>query len=161
MVKLLYIIILSLIVSNCTVKKVVKYHGVPFLKKKQELLKINESNKNDILNILGSPSTRSKFDNDLWIYIEQNQSQSQLKNLGKLNISKNNILVLELNNYGILKKKQFLNKKDMKKIVSVKETTETGFTKNSFIYDFLSSMRQKINDPLGVRAKKRKEINQR
>ena len=138
-----------------------KYHGVPFLKKKQELLKINESNKNDILNILGSPSTRSKFDNDLWIYIEQNQSQSQLKNLGKMNISKNNILVLELNNYGILKKKQFLNQKDMKKIATVKETTETGFTKNSFIYDFLSSMRQKINDPLGVRAKKRKEINQR
>ena len=161
MVKLLYIIILSLTVSNCSIKKVVKYHGVPFLKKKQELLKINESNKNDILNILGSPSTRSKFDNDLWIYIEQNQSQSQLKNLGKMNISKNNILVLELNNYGILKKKQFLNQKDMKKLAPVEETTETGFTKNSFIYDFLSSMRQKINDPLGVRAKKRKKINKR
>ena len=161
MIKILYIIFLSLIVTNCSIKKVVKYHGVPYLEKKQELLKINKTNKNDILNLLGSPSTRSKFDNDLWIYIEQNQSQSQLKNLGKMNISKNNILVLELDNYGILKEKKFLNQKDMEQLVTIKETTETGFTKNSFIYDFFSSMRQKINDPLGVRAKKRKKINQR
>ena len=39
--------------------------------------------------------------------------------------------------------------------------TDAKYSKKSFIYDFLSSMRQKINDPLGVRAKKRKEINQR
>ena len=38
---------------------------------------------------------------------------------------------------------------------------EAGFQRNSFIYDFMSSMRQKINDPLGQRAKKRKEITQR
>ena len=49
----------------------------------------------------------------------------------------------------------------MEKIKIVKETTEAGFKRNSFIYEFLSSMRQKIDDPLGQRAKKRKEINQR
>ena len=41
------------------------------------------------------------------------------------------------------------------------EVSEVSYEKNSFIYDFMSSMRQKINDPLGVRAKKRKEISQR
>ena len=161
MIKILYIIFLSLIVANCSFKKVVKHHGVPFLEKKQALLKVNETNKNDIKMILGNPSTKSKFDNDVWIYIERKQTQSELKNLGRMKIYKNDVLVIELNDYGILKKKNFYNLDDMENIKIVEATTEAGFRKKSFIYDFMSSMRQKINDPLGQRAKRRKEINQR
>ena len=161
MTKILYIIFLSLIVANCSFKKVVKHHGVPFLEKKQESLVVNKSNKKDIREILGSPSTTSKFDNDVWIYIERKQTQSALKNLGKMKIFKNDVLVLEIDNYGILKKKEFFNKDDMEKIKIVKSTTQSTFNRDSFIYNFMSSMRQKINDPLGQRAKKRKEINQR
>ena len=139
----------------------VKHHGVPFLDKKQTKLIVNKSNTNDIKNILGNPSTKSKFDNDVWIYIERKQSQSKLKNLGKMVIYKNNVLVLEIDNSGILKKKELYNMKDMENIKVVKETTEEGFRKNSFIYSFMSSMRQKINDPLGQRAKNREKINQR
>ena len=159
--KILYIISLFLIVTNCSFKKVVDHHGVPFLEKKQALLIVNKANKNDIKKILGNPSTKSKFDNDVWIYIERKQTQSELKNLGRMKIFKNDVLVLELDNYGVLKKKEFYNKDDMKNIKVVEATTEAGFKKNSFIYDFMSSMRQKINDPLGQRAKKRKEISQR
>ena len=161
MYKTLYIIFFSLIVTNCSFKPVVKHHGVPFLEKKQASLIVNKSNKNDIINILGNPSTKSKFDNDLWIYIEMQQTQSKLKNLGRMKIFKNNILVLEMDNYGILKKKDFYNKDDMEDIKIAMETTESGFKKNSFIYEFMSSMRQKINDPLGQRDKKRKEIRKR
>ena len=140
----------------------VKHHGVPFLEKKQISLITDESNINDIKRILGNPSTKSKFDNDVWIYIERKQTQSKLSNLGRMKIYKNDILVLEINQYGILKKKSFYNIDDMQKIKIAEETTEAGFRKNSFIYDFMSSMRQKINDPLGQRAKKRKKIiNQR
>ena len=160
MFKILYIIIFSIIVANCSFKPVVKHHGVPFLEKKQSSLVVNVSNKNDIKEILGLPSTKSKFDNDVWIYIERKQTQSNIKNLGKMKIFQNNVLVLELDNYGILKKKKFYNKDDMENIKIVSNTTEAGFRKNSFIYDFMSSMRQKINDPLGQRAKKRKQINQ-
>ena len=78
-----------------------------------------------------------------------------------MKIFKNDVLVLELDKYGILKKKNFYNQKDMNKLKVTKATTEKGFKKNTFIYEFMSSMRQKINDPLGQRAKKRKEINQR
>ena len=159
MQKILYIIFISLIVTNCSFKKVVKHHGVPFLEKKQTLLVINKTNVNDIRKVLGSPSTTSKFDNDIWIYIERKQTQSQLKNLGRMKIYKNNVLVLEIDNRGILKKKNFYNKDDMQKLKIVEATTETGFQKNSFIYNFMSSMRQKINDPLGQRAKKRREAN--
>ena len=161
MIKILYIIFLSLIVSNCSFKKVVKHHGVPFLEKKQKLLVVNTTNKNDIIKILGNPSTTSKFDNDVWIYIERKQTQSKLKNLGRMKIYKNDVLVIEIDDYGILKKKEFFNKDDMQNIEVVEATTEVGFKRNSFIYNFMSSMRQKINDPLGQRAKKRKEISQR
>ena len=134
---------------------------MPFLEKKQSLLIVNKSNKNDIQQILGIPSTKSKFDNDVWIYIERKQTQSELKNLGRMRIITNDVLVLEINNYGLLTKKTFYNKDDMNKIKIVEDTTESGFKKNSFIYDFMSSLRQKINDPLNTRAKKRKDINQR
>ena len=161
MFKILYIFLLSLIVSSCSIKPVVKHHGVPFLEKKQESLIINKSNKNDINELLGQPSTKSKFDNDVWIYIERKLTQSNLINLGKMKIDKNNVLVLEINDYGILKQKSFYNKDNMKTLKIVEETTDIGFRKKTFIYDFLASMRQKINDPLGQRAKKRKEISQR
>ncbi len=150
-----------MIVTNCSFKKVVKHHGVSFLEKKQKNLIINETNKNEIIDLLGSPSTKSKFNNDVWIYIERKQTQSRLKNLGRMKIYKNDVLVLEIDGYGLLKKKDFYNLNDMKKINIVKNTTEGNITKNSFIYEFMSSMRQKMNDPLGVRAKKREEISQR
>ena len=152
---------MSLIVSNCSFKPVIKHHGVPFLEKKQESLIVNKSNKNDITNILGNPSTKSKFNNDIWIYIERKQTQSKIKNLGKMKIYKNDVLVLEIDNYGILNKKQFYNKDNMENIKISEATTQAGFKKNSFIYEFLSSMRQKIDDPLGQRAKKRKELRKR
>ena len=131
------------------------------MEKKQNLLIVNKANKNDIIKSLGNPSTTSKFDNDVWIYIERKQTQSKLKNFGKMKIFKNDVLVLEIDNHGVLKNKIFYNKDDMKNIKIAESTTQSGFKKNSFIYEFMSSMRQKIDDPLGKRAKKRQEIMKR
>jgi len=161
MIRILYIIFLSIIVSNCAFKQVVKHHGIPFLEKKQSSLIVNKTNKNDIMKILGNPSTKSKFDNDIWIYIERKQTQSKLTNLGKMKIYKNDILVLEIDKFGILKKKEFYNKDDMKNLKIVKATTDSGFKRNNFIYNFMSSMRQKINDPLNKRVENQKKISQR
>ena len=161
MIRILYIIFLSIIVSNCAFKEVVKHHGIPFLEKKQSSLIVNKTNKNEIIKILGNPSTKSKFDNDIWIYIERKQTQSKLTNLGKMKIYKNDILVLEIDKFGILKKKEFYNKDDMKNLKIVKATTESGFKRNNFIYNFMSSMRQKINDPLNKRVENQKKISQR
>ena len=161
MYKYFLVIIASVILSNCSIKKAVNHHGVHFLEKKQENLIINSSNKNDVTKILGTPLTKSKFDNDLWIYIERKESNSGLLKLGKSQLIKNDVLIIEIDNYGILLNKTFYNMDDMNNIKFVDATTSTEFKKNSFIYNFLSSMRQKINDPLGVRAKKREEIRQR
>jgi len=142
-------------------KQVVKHHGVPNLEKKQKTLIVNSSNKNDIIKILGQPSSKSKFDNDTWIYIERKQTQSKLKNLGRMKIYKNDVLVLDIDKYGILKNKEFYNLQDMNNLNIVRSKTQAGYNRNSFIYNFMSSMRQKINDPLGQRAKKREKIRQR
>ena len=131
--KILYIIFISFILANCSFKPVVQHHGVPFLEKKQAELKVNESNKNDIEKLLGKPSTKSKFDNDVWNYIERKRTQSKFTNFGKMKIFRNDVLVLEISNSGILKNKQFFNKDDMKNIKLVEATTESGFKRNSFI----------------------------
>ena len=157
--KILLLIIFLLIV-NCKFNKVVDNHGVHYLDIKQKSLIINKSNKNDIILLLGPPSTKSKFDNDLWIYIERKKTRSSLLKLGKKKLLANNVLLLEINNKGLLAKKELLDISDMKKINFVNEETDISYSKKSFVYDFLSSMRQKVNDPLGIRAKKRKKINQ-
>ena len=161
MSKFFLILISITLLTNCSFKKVDKHHGVPFLEEKQKLLVVNKTNKNEIRKILGSPSTTSKFNNDIWIYMERKLTQSELKNLGRMKLIKNDVLVLEIDNRGILNNKSFYNKDDMENVKMVEATTEDGFRKKTFIYDFMSSMRQKINDPLGMRAKKRRELNQR
>ena len=159
--KILYIFLILITVTNCAPKKVVKHHGVPFLEKKQNSLVLNESNKNDVIKILGNPSTKSFFDDNIWIYIERKQTQSELINLGKMEIYKNDVLVVEFDDLGILKNKKLNDINKMENIIIAKETTENVNKNKSFLYDFMSSMRQKINDPLGQRAKNRRELNQR
>ena len=123
------------------------------LEKKQNELSINQSNTNDIRSILGPPSTQSMFDNDLWIFIEREIEKEKILKLSKEKLIKNNVLILEINNQGLLVKKTFLNMNDMNNIKLSLLNTKNQYNKNSFIYDFLSSMRQKINDPLGKRKK--------
>ncbi|MDC0404470.1 outer membrane protein assembly factor BamE, partial [Candidatus Pelagibacter sp.] len=139
--------------SACTLKKVENHHGVHFLDKKQKKLTVNQSNKNDILKLLGSPSTKSTFENDLWIYIERKTNNSSLLKFGNKKILVNNVLLLEINNMGLLASKEFLDLKNMQDLKFAKQTTENQYKKNTFVYDFLSSLRQKINDPLGKRKK--------
>ena len=152
MKKFFLFFIFFVIITHCTLNKVIKHHGVHFLEKKQEKLVIKDTNKNDIISILGPPSTSSTFDNDLWIYIERNTSSSRLSKLGKRKLLTNNVLVLEIDNRGILVEKIFLNKDDMEKIEFSEDSIEMSLLKRSFVYDFLSSVRQKINDPLNKRG---------
>jgi len=156
MKKILFIIISFLIISNCTINKVIKHHGVHFLEKKHEKLTLNNSNKNDIIELLGPPSTKGTFDKDLWIYIKRNTSSSRLTKLGKKKLITNNVLVLELDNKGILVEKIFLNKDNMQDVKFSESFTKMSFKKKSFVYDFLSSIRKKINDPLGKKKIKSK-----
>lgn len=138
-----------ILLASCTLNKVVKHHGVHNLEQKQTKLKINQTNKNDIINLIGPPSTKSTFDNDVYIYIERKTSGSKLVKLGKKKLIKNDVLVLEIDSKGILLAKNFYNKDEMNNIRFDDDVTSINYSKKSFIYNFLSSVRQKIDDPLG------------
>ena len=148
------LLIIFVFVANCKFDKIVNSHGVHYLDKKQKELIVQFSNKNDIIQLLGPPATKSKFNNDLWIYIERKKTRSTLLKFGKKKIFANNVLLLEIDNRGLLAKKDFFDINDMKKINFSDSKTENTESKKSFVYDFLSSMRQRMNDPLGVRRKK-------
>ena len=145
----IYYIILLLFFNNCSINKVVHHHGVHNLEKKQEKLIISQTNKNDVISLMGPPSTKSTFDTDILIYIERKTSSSKLTKLGKKKLLLNNVLVLEIDNKGMLVDKSFYNKDDMKNIDFIKDETTVSYSKRSFIYNFLASLRQKVNDPLG------------
>ena len=149
----IYFIIIFLCIANCTFNKAIKHHGVNFLEKKQEKLILKTTNKNDIVRILGPASTKSTFDNDVWIYIERKTTTKKLFKLAKKKILVNNVLVLEIDSYGLLVKKEFYNMEKMNDLDFSKRETKNVYSKKSFVYDFMSSMRQKLNDPLGKRKK--------
>jgi outer membrane protein assembly factor BamE (lipoprotein component of BamABCDE complex) len=146
MIKVLYIFFIILVATSCSVKPIDNYHGVAFLEKKQKELLINKSNKNDIIKILGSPSTESILEDDLWIYIENRKSKSSILKLGKEIVLTSNVLVLEIDKKGILKSKKFFNIDDQNELSFNKTETATS-DKDSFIYGVISSLKQKIDSP--------------
>ena len=141
------VILIFLLLSNCNRNPVINTHGVPFLDIKQKNLIIQETNKNDVKKVLGHPSTVAIFDNSIWIYIERTRTRGKLLKFGQNITSKNNVLALEFNEYGILIRKNFYNKSQINKINFTKDTTATVSRESKFIYNFLSSLRQKINKP--------------
>ena len=149
------ILILTLFfLASCSLNKVVQHHGVHNLENKQAKLKINSTNKNDIIKFIGPPSTKSTFDNDVYIYIERKTSSSKLSKLGKRKLLTNNVLVLEIDNTGVLLSKKFYNKDDMTNLKFDEAQTSINYSKKSFVYNFLYSLRQKIDDPLGKKRQK-------
>ena len=152
-IKFIRLLIILIFITSCSLNKVIKKHGVRNLEEKQAKLIIEKTNKNDIQKILGPPSTKSTFDNDVWIFIEREISNEKLIKLGKEKLITNNVLILEINSNGQLIDKKFYDMNDMNEIKLSSMKTENKYGKKSFVYDFLSSMRQKINDPLGKRKK--------
>tara|TARA_B100000780_G_C21022603_1_gene409871 strand:+ start:503 stop:973 length:471 start_codon:yes stop_codon:yes gene_type:complete len=148
--KIILLLSIFFIFANCSLNKVVKHHGVNFLEIKNKKLIINQSNVNDITDILGPPITKSSFDENILIYIEKKSSSSKLSKLGKKKLLINNVLILKTNNRGLLISKKLYKKENMNDLVFEKRTTQKIDSRgDQFIYNFLASLRQKINDPLG------------
>ena len=146
MKKYIYLLFIVLFfITACQQKEVTRTHGIAYLEKREKLIVVNKSNKNDTVNVLGQPSTKGMTDDNLWIYIERTTARKSLFKLGRNYLKKNNVLVLEFDKYGILTKKEFYNKKKMEKISFAKNITENEIRKENFIQGFLSSVRQKMN----------------
>lgn len=130
--------------TACQREPVYKTHGIAYLEKREKLIKVNESNKNDIINVLGTPATKGMADENLWIYIERTRTRGKLLKLGRNVMLKNNILVLEFDRYGVLASKELYDKNKMNELNFNKNVTTFEGKKENFIYSFLSSVRQKM-----------------
>ena len=142
--KSLILIILITILSNCQLKDPIKGHGINFLKNRSEKISINKSNKNDVINVLGNPHTKSIDDENLWFYFDRKLSSGKLVKFGDMNLLENNVLILYFDKYGIVTKKEFFSKEDMKKIKYSEMKTNNPVTQDSFVTSFLQSVRQKM-----------------
>jgi len=131
-------------ILGCSRQELVKTHGVAYLNKREKLIIVNETNKNDTISILGQPSTKGMINDNLWIYIERTRNRGKLLKLGRNYLKKNNVLILEFDKYGIISRKEFYDKGQMNDIKFAKNTTENELRKENFIYSFLSSVRQKM-----------------
>ena len=133
--------------------KVSNYHGVKRLESKYNEIKVNISNKNDLINIIGPPSSISEFDENKWFYIERLKTNQSLIKLGTQKIKKNNVLIVKLNNFGILESKELLDLNNMNDVKYLKKITQKDFKNDNFLYGVFSSLREKINAPAKNRSK--------
>ena len=153
--KYLFLLFIIFIV-NCSGNKVSNYHGVKLLDKKINEIEINITNKNDLIKLIGNPSTISDFDKNTWYYFERLKTNQSLIKLGNQKIKKNNILIVNLDDYGIVKNKRLLNIDNMNDVKKLSTITEKDFENNDILYGVFSSLREKINAPARKRAKSRK-----
>lgn len=115
-----------------------------YLENRQVLLKVNISNKNDVLQMLGQPHSKSIKEKNTWIYIERTKTKGKMHKLGKDVLVNNNVLVVKFDKYGVLQEKLFYDKNDMKDYKFAKAETENEINRGSFIQSFLQSLRQKM-----------------
>ena len=144
--KYISLIFLFFFTLNCSINKVSNTHGFRFLEKKYDEILINKTNKNDIRNSIGPPSSISKF-GDTWFYIERRKTNQSLFKLGKKKITSNNIIILEFNNMGIVSKKKLLDLSNMNDLKIAEKMTEKKFSQDNMIYNVLTTLREKINAP--------------
>ena len=145
----IFIIILAIFLTGCKLNKVVNHHGIHNLEAKSQELLINQTNINQIKSLLGPPSSTSYFDEDILIYLERKTSNSKLLKLGKKKLIANNVLLLEVDNRGMLINKEFLDQDDLNKLKFTNKTTKTITDQESFVFKALSGVITKIDDPLG------------
>ena len=82
------ILIFLIIISACQRNEVLKTHGISYLDKREKLLTVNQSNKNDTIKIMGQPATKGLNDENLWIYIERTKTRGNLLKMGKSYLKK-------------------------------------------------------------------------
>ncbi len=144
--KKIIIYCLLLLTLSCSINKVSKTHGFRHIENKYDKILLNTSNKNDVRRLIGPPSSISDFNNS-WIYIERKKTNQDLFKLGKKKISKNNILILDFNDRGILTYKKLLDINDMKEIKFAQKNTSKKYEQDNLVYNLLSTLREKINAP--------------
>ena len=135
---------LTVFLSNCQKNRVIKTHGIFYLQNRAVLLKVQTSNRNVVIKILGKPHSESIHEQNTWIYIERSRTKGKLIKLGRNVLLNNNVLVLKFDKYGILEEKLFYDKKEMNKYKFAKAETKNIVRRGTFVQSFVNSLRQKM-----------------
>ena len=135
-----YILVFFFILSCTTIDEL---HGIDNLKIKSESLQVDNTNTNDVLNLIGPPQNIGINNNNIWFYHEVHQTRNKY---GTKIITDNNTLRLEFNDLGILKKVDFLDKKSLSKNPFDEASTISLGKDSSFLSSFLASMRQRAKN---------------
>ena len=142
--KKFYLILISIILIGCQFQEPFKNHGITFLKNRSEKLVLNRSNKNDTIKVMGQPHSKSINDENEWLYFERTLVKGQFHKLGKNILKENNVLILKFNNYGILVKKEFLDKDSKNNLKFSEKITKNDLSQKSFVERFLTSIKSKM-----------------
>ena len=142
--KFLYILFLFVLLNSCQLKEASNTHGILFLENRANKLIIKKFNKNDVINTIGQPHSKSINNANEWIYIERVFVKGEYHKLGQNILKSNNVLFLEFDKFGILQNKKLFNKDDIKKISFSKKETENNLSKTSFVESLFSSLKAKM-----------------
>ena len=140
----IFYLLIFIILIGCKLQEPLKTHGIIFLENRSKKLVLNESNKNDVIKIMGRPHIKEDEIEDSWIYLERILSKGKYHKLGRHILKENNILVLHFDRYGVLNKKKILKKEDIKKLEFSQKITENELSEKSFVQKFLQSVKQKM-----------------
>ena len=77
--------------QGCQLNEAKNKHGIVFLENRSNKLKINYSNTNDVVNIIGEPHSKAVNNQLEWIYIERVFTRGKFHKLGKNVLSSNNV----------------------------------------------------------------------
>ena len=143
------IVLISLLLYSCSLTPNMKMYGIANLDKRQEVLKVGLTNKNDVIQLLGETILKEQSGVDNWAYIETVETKNIL---GTTKIVKNNVLLLIFDNKGVLSKKKYLNINDLNELKIDQSITSSNAINDSFSKKIFSSMRKRMQN-------KKKELN--
>ena len=141
-----YIIFISIFIflTGCQLQDPDKNHGIIFLENRSQKLVVNQTNKNDVIKIIGNPHSTSIENDNIWIYLERTLTKGKYHKLGRHVLKTNNVLVLYFDKYGVLKTKEIYNKDDIKNVKFSTKKTDNKLSQRSFVETFLQSIKQKM-----------------
>ena len=136
-----YIIIITLM-YNCSPR--ISRHGNIFSDEELKILKNSRLNKSEIIEILGQPSTKSTFSDNIWYYIffiQKEKAYFQVKNSG------NKVLKIKFNKKQNVETYNIIKNDTSIKINTIKVDTEKSVFSKGLVRELLDSFVRRMEEP--------------
>ncbi len=133
---------LTVMITGCT--PVTAQRGNMLQEYQLQEVVIGESSRSDVLRLLGSPTTQSTFNNDVWYYIGQ---RTEKRGILDAAVVDENIIMVSFNNQGIVETIENVSE-DRINIPYARDKTPTHGNELTFIQQLLGNV-GRFNAPQG------------